>query len=251
MVDFPPQASATPASPNCLKKAGQIEQKSLQTKQLPDPLDFRVYLPPCYTKQPAQPYPVLYLIHGQSFNDDQWVRLGATTWADQKIAAGEVSPFMIVMPRDRNWGQPDEDSFGDVIIQELIPYIDATYPTLADRQHRRIGGLSRGGGWSVHLGLSRWDLFDTFGGHSLAIFWTDSYVIEKWLDAIPAGQMPRIFMDIGDQDTPQIAESATWLEDLLTRRGITHEWHIYQGYHDEKYWGGHLDQYMLFYTEGW
>ena len=44
---------------------------------LPRSLPFRIYLPPCYGQPEIRDYPVLYLLHGQTYRDDQWVNLGA------------------------------------------------------------------------------------------------------------------------------------------------------------------------------
>jgi enterochelin esterase-like enzyme len=228
-----------------------MEMGSLPVDMLPEPLDFRVYLPPCYEEQPGRRYPVLYLIHGQSSTDDQWDRLGADETAEALIAAGEAPPFLIVMPRDRRWSQPDEDRFGQAVVEALIPWIDAHYHTLPEREFRAIGGLSRGAGWAVHLALSRWQLFSALGAHSLPVFWIDTYHIKEWLSAIPPENMPRIYMDNPNNDRPEILNSSIWFEKLLTQRGIPHEWHLFTGYHDENYWQAHVEQYLRWYVEPW
>jgi enterochelin esterase-like enzyme len=214
-------------------------------------MDYRIYLPPCYENQAGVRYPVLYLIHGQSYNDDQWDRLGADDTAEQLILRGEIPPFLIVMPRDRLWVQPKEDPFGEVFLNELIPFIDRSYRTLPQRAYRAIGGLSRGAGWAVHLGLQNWSLFSALGAHSLAVFESDAPKIEQWLSEIPPGRMPRIFLDIGDRDRPPILHSALWFEQLLTRKQIPHEWYLYTGYHEEAYWQAHVEQYIRWYAAPW
>ncbi|HJW90842.1 MAG TPA: alpha/beta hydrolase-fold protein, partial [Anaerolineales bacterium] len=172
----------SPTPPACLKSSGRIEMGRLKTDLLRFPLEFRVYLPPCYAQHTEQRYPVLYLIHGQSYTDDQWDRLGADETADALIAAGEAPPFLIVMPRDRVWSQPTEDAFGQAVIEELLPWIDAHYRTMPAREYRAVGGLSRGASWAIHLGLSAWESFGAIGAHSLPVFWTDLPNIRKWLD---------------------------------------------------------------------
>ena len=67
------------------------------------------------------------LLHGQTYTDDQWVRLGAATIADQLILAGEAPPFIIVFPDDRYWNLVSGPAFGARLVDALIPYIDATY----------------------------------------------------------------------------------------------------------------------------
>lgn len=245
--DTPVPATATP--PACLTQAGKTDQGNLRSKLLRLPMEYRVHLPPCYDVLADRRYPVLYLIHGQNFNDDQWDRLGADEAADRLAAAGDIPPFILVMPRDRSWDQPEVDMFGRVLVEELIPIIDQDYRTLTDRNHRAIGGLSRGAGWAIHLGLSRWDLFGAIGAHSLPVFWSDTGKVRGWLKAIPTEQLPRIYMDTGEKD--YLIRSTTWFEKVLTDLDIPHEWHLFSGYHEEAYWQSHVEQYIRWYSAGW
>ncbi len=245
--DHPP----TPTPLACWRETGPVETGSLPSDLLPLPLDFTVHLPPCYLEQPDRRYPVLYLIHGQNYNQDQWERLGVPETARDLLAADLIVPFILVLPRDRSWSQPNEDMFGKVLAEALVPWIDEEYRTLPDRQYRAIGGLSRGAGWAVHLGLSRWDLFGRIGAHSLPVFWTDTYHIRSWLDAIPTESLPKIFMDIGEKDRAQILRSAQWFENLLAERNIPHEWYLFPGYHEEAYWQSHTNQYLRWYASEW
>jgi enterochelin esterase-like enzyme len=246
-----PSPSPTPNLQACLQKGGRFVLGQVKASVLAAPVEYRVYLPPCYDQHTTQRYPVLYLIHGQSFTDDQWQRLGAGTTADRLIASGQAAPFLMVMPRDRIWTDPDKDPFDVALVNTLIPTMDSLYRTLADRQHRAVGGMSRGAGWAAHLGMTHPELFGEVGMHSLAIFWTDVPSIKKWLDAIPADEMPRFYLDIGNNDRPEIMESTHWFESLLDQRNIPHEWHFFTGYHDEKYWQAHVEQYLLWYTQPW
>jgi enterochelin esterase-like enzyme len=246
-----PPPSVTPTPLPCVEGGGQIETGQLTTDLLRDPLDFRIYLPPCYGQEIERHYPVLYLIHGQGSTDDQWERLGAGRVADALIASGEAPPFLIVMPRDREWTEPSEDHFGQAVVEVLLPWVDEHYRTIPERQFRAVGGLSRGGAWALHFGLRYWEVFGAFGMHSGFAFYSDVTYINKWLDEIPPEQMPRIYMDICDNDRPQIAESAIWFEDILTQRGISHEWHMFAGYHEETYWQAHVEDYLRWYVEGW
>ena len=192
---------------------------------------------------------MLYLLHGQTYTDDQWIRLGAVEVADDLILSGESGPFIIVFPDDRYWNLPPGPGFGQRLEEELIPYIDSTYRTLTDRDHRAIGGMSRGAGWALRLGLTRWDLFGTIGLHSLAVLQKDASRIRDWLRDIPPPSRPRIFMDIGDND--QELEMAQQVETQFNDFRLTHEWHLYSGAHTEEYWSAHVEEYIRWYTEGW
>jgi enterochelin esterase-like enzyme len=244
--------SSTPRS--CMAAGGRIETTRLLTPLLTLPMEVRVYLPPCYHEEadvdkPQQSYPVLYLIHGQSYTDDQWDRLGADDIASELIASGEIRSFLIVMPRERIWKDPDENMFGQAVVEDLIPWVDKTYHTIPDRQHRAIGGLSRGGAWAVHLGFSHWELFGAISGHSAFYFNSDAHNIRTWLKAIPPESMPRIFLDIGDRDYLDVPNRK--LEDLLVEYSIPHEWYLFPGRHDEVYWERHVEQYIRWYAADW
>ena len=228
-----------------------MEVNEITTSLLPNPLVYRIYLPPCYDEETGRSYPVLYLIHGQTYSDTQWDRLRAPETADALIAAGEVAPFIIVMPRDRVWREPTEDNFGVAVAQVLIPWVDENYRTIPDRAHRAIGGLSRGAAWAIHLGLSHWEDFSAIGMHSGFVFHTDVQQVYLWLYDIPAGMTPRIYMDIADEDRPEIAESAIWFEGLLTQFEVPHEWHMFVGEHEETYWQAHVEDYLRWYAADW
>ena len=251
----PSAAKATPpttgTASTCLAQGGKVEVSQLEVKDLPDLLDYRLYLPPCYAENAHQRYPVLYLVHGQSFNDDQWDRLGVDETVDRLLANGEISPFIIVMPRDTRWGSAEQDPFDEAVLQGLIPFIDRQYRTLDERQYRAIGGLSRGAGWAANLGLQYPELFGAVGMHSLALFWSDVPNVKLWLDEISPEKMPRFYIDAGLNDRPDILNSSRWFESQLNQRDIPHEWHLFAGYHDEAYWSSHVEQYLRWYAAEW
>jgi enterochelin esterase-like enzyme len=210
---------------------------------------FRVYLPPCYDEKPDERYPVLYLLHGQTYNYDQWIRLGVVQVLDRLILAGESRPFIVVFPDDRYWNLPAGPGFGDRLVRGVIPYIDSTYRTLPDREHRALGGMSRGAGWSLRLGLSHWDLFGIIGLHSLAVLQKDASHVDDWINGIPPSSRPQIFMDIGDND--QELAMAQNIEAQFNELGIDHEWHLYGGAHTEQYWSVHVEEYIRWYAAQW
>jgi enterochelin esterase-like enzyme len=208
-------------------------------------IDTQIYLPPCYGLNPNTRYPVLYLIHGLNFTEDQWVRLGAADSADSLIATGEIAPLIIVMPRDRQ-----DIRLDPAFITDLLPYIDATYQTLDDREHRAIGGLSRGAGWALHLGLRYPDLFGRIGGHSPAIFLGDEQNILDYVRAIARdGPVPALYIDVGSTDAQR--ESARWLDQNFTWFKFGHTYLVQSGGHTEEYWSTHVPDYLRFYAGDW
>lgn len=242
-----PTLTPTAAPAACLSQPGRVEEGVLESTKPPQ--QFLIYLPPCYDQQTDSHYPVLYLLHGQTYTDDQWVRLGAARIADELIHSGEAAPFLIVFPDDRYWNLPPGPLFGERLIDALIPHIDQTYRTLDDRGHRALGGLSRGGGWTVNLGLTHPELFGMLGLHSPAVFTGDGGLIEDWVEAIPPDQVPRVWLDVGDQDRE--LGYARLFSGILAQYGILLEFHVYSGDHSEIYWGQHVEEYLRWYTQGW
>jgi enterochelin esterase-like enzyme len=208
---------------------------------------FLVYLPPCYDQQSSLSYPVLYLLHGQTSVDDQWIRMGAAKTADELIHSGQAAPFIMVFPDDRYWNLPPGPYFGDRLIHLIIPYVDSHYRTLPNAAHRALGGLSRGGGWAVHMALTQYNLFGVIGLHSPVIFDDDSAFLDKLMAAVPSSSWPRLWVDAGDRDG-DIGDIRRF-EALLTSYEVPHEWHLYAGDHTESYWSAHLNEYLLWYTQ--
>jgi enterochelin esterase-like enzyme len=234
----------------CRSENGSIEIKQLPTSWLSTPLGYRVYTPPCYDLDLDQRYPVLYLIHGYGYNDDQWDRLGADEITGKLIFAGEISPFIIVMPNESNQNsQPPKNHFGEALVYDLVPEIDASYRTIPFREYRAIGGLSRGGNWALHLGLTQWTVFGAIGAHSAPIFISDDPKIQEWLSEIPPDKYPRIYMDVGEKD--KWFDQIIRFEELLDQLNVPHELFSFPGGHTEEYWAAHTEQYIRWYAADW
>jgi enterochelin esterase-like enzyme len=238
--------TATPLG--CLTQPGQLESGSINTT---NPVqEFLVYVPPCYDVRTDLRYPVIYLLHGQLQTDDYWpLHVGTVAVADAMIHSGASVPFIMVFPDDRYWNQPPEAGFGDRVINLVIPYIDRNFRTIADRDHRAIGGLSSGGGWALYLGLVHYDLFGSIGLHSPAIRPEDEPYIPRWINAIPTDSWPRIWIDAGDRDKD--LSSISQFDNLLTEDNVTHDFHLFAGDHSEGYWAAHADQYLQWYADAW
>lgn len=148
-----------------------------------------VYLPPNYDAQSSARYPVLYLQHGAGEDETGWVRQAHANFIlDNLIAAGSCKPMIVVMAYGyaRRAGQPAPDltgkpfgspemlkamqdmaaAFEDDVTQALIPYIDSTFRTFSDRDHRAMAGLSMGGMQTFQITLDHLDLFSYIGGFS-------------------------------------------------------------------------------------
>lgn len=238
-----PTVTATPAPTACADTVGITATLQVPSPVLRYAIDARVYLPPCYAAS-ARRYPVLYLLHGLGFTEDQWERLGVTAAADELIAAGEIAPLIIVMPRDRRDARLDP-----ALVQDLLPYVDAQYRTRPERASRAIGGLSRGGGWAVHFGLRYPLLFGRIGLHSPAVFYEDELSILEWTRQLADAPRPAIYIDTGENDAT--IRSPIWLDQVFTWFKLDHTFIMQAGGHSEKYWSQHVRDYLRFYAADW
>ncbi|MEI7844442.1 MAG: alpha/beta hydrolase-fold protein [Chloroflexota bacterium] len=233
----------------CSSESGSLEKGIITTVLMDKPMRYSVYLPPCYGFDQRTRYPVLYMLHGQGFTEDQWVRIGATNSADRLISADQVPPFIMVFPFDYSLKQPNQYKFEDVFVKLLLPHIDTEYRTKTDKVQRAIGGLSRGGAWALHIGAKYPELFGAIGGHSPVIFYADENSLRRNLLAMQPNQAPRIWLDAGDSDSEYTLIKS--FEEFLNKNNILHEWHGFVGWHDEKYWSAHVDDYLLWYAQAW
>ena len=148
-----------------------------------------VYLPPNYDTATKERYPVLYLQHGGGEDETGWIKQGHANFIlDNLIAAGSSKPVIIVMAygyaRRAGYVEPDltgkpfgspemmkamqemSQTFEDDLTQALIPFIDSTFRTVADRDHRAMAGLSMGGMQTFQITFAHLDLFSYIGGFS-------------------------------------------------------------------------------------
>ncbi|MDE5550375.1 MAG: esterase [Bacteroidaceae bacterium] len=130
-----------------------------------------VYTPAEYSKNPNKRYPVLYLQHGWGEDETAWSNQGhANLIMDNLIAEGKCKPFIIVMTygmtndvKFGGIGQFTAKEFETVLVDELIPYVDSNFRTIAKKEGRAMAGLSMGGITTKLITLRRTDVFDSYG----------------------------------------------------------------------------------------
>ena len=158
---------------------GTIQETEYPSKTVGTTRKVTVYLPPKY--DPAQKYPVLYLLHGIGGDHKEWLQGVPNIIMDNLYAQGKAKPMIIVMPNGR--ALPNDKPEGNVyapemtkgfeiferdLIDDLIPFIQGKYSTYTDQAHRAVAGLSMGGGQSLNFGLGNLDKFAYVGGFSSA-----------------------------------------------------------------------------------
>ena len=242
-----PSPSQDPQSRVCEDRSGSIDRYQIVRNGVE--LSGVIYLPPCYGLDPELRFPTLYLLHGATETDQQWVNLGITEAADRLIADSTIPPLIIIMPLELTWVTLPENPFGDYLVADTVPWVDQEYLTLPDREYRAIGGLSRGGNWAVRIGLLHWGMFGSIGAHSTPLFYGDLHRLPGWIEGIPTSRLPRIYLDIGEDDNN--LKAAEEFVEILSELDVSYSWILNPGLHEDIYWSAHLDDYMLWYGSGW
>jgi len=264
-------------------QSGQVQESlKMNSKILGRDVKYTLYLPPDYATSQRR-YPVLYLLHGYTGGDTDWVQFGeAHHTADKAIAAGEIPPMIIVMPDGRNdWYANDyqgKNRYEDMFIQELIPFIDATYRTRPKKEFRAIAGLSMGGYGALHLAAKNTEMFAAVAALSAAVL-TDQEIMDSpkdrydqmfaWIygpgegearltdhwkkysvlnlmKTVPADKLKSVrwYIDCGDDDF--LYKGNDTLHTTMRDMNIPHEYRIRDGAHTWTYWRTYLIEGLKF-----
>ena len=220
-----------------------------------------VYTPPGYESGTAR-LPVLYLLHGGGDSDDSWGTVGrAGAILDNLIAAGKAAPMMIVMPAGHvstdfrlvPGARMGHDAFNDDLTKVVLPFIDAHYRTIADRDHRAIAGLSMGGLQALNIALDDSADFAYVGIFSSGWF-PNVQKEEEDTDVAQyrtSGKPYHLFwVNAGQYDIALQNSDATVT--IRKKAGIDVEQHHSAGFHAWNNWRDYLNQFapLLFKKSG-
>ncbi len=217
------------------------------------------------------PFPVFYLLHGLSDDHSIWLRRTSI----ERYVAGV--PIIIVMPTTHrgfytNGQSPATYRYEDHIINDVVGFVDRTFPTLKTRAGRVIGGLSMGGYGAVKLALKHPDLFCSATSHSGAMYGPlfkpmsgkkpdqsmepefatifgkrylggpdDPIALAK---KCPKNKRPALRIDCGTEDF--LIEHNRSFHAQLTKQKFPHEYHEAPGNHNWAYWDTHIQHALAF-----
>ena len=168
-----------------------------------------VYTPPGYFESTKTRYPVLYLQHGWGEDETAWSNQGrANLIMDNLIAAGKIKPFIIVMTygmtNDVKMGglrNFDIKPFQTVLVDELVPYVDKNFRTIAKQEKRAMAGLSMGGMETKTITVNRPDVFSHFGLLSGGIY--------APADIKDKTKVKLVFLSCGSKERPEGIKNAS------------------------------------------
>lgn len=187
---------------------GHIQQVLFPSKSTGTSRRAFVYTPPGYDKNQSTRYPVLYLQHGWGEDETAWANQGrANLIMDNLIADGKIKPFIIVMTygmtNEVKWGRIHEfdiKHFQTVLVDELIPYVDSHFRTVANQSRRAMAGLSMGGMETKLITLNKPDVFSHY-----ALLSGGTYKPE---DIVDKSKVKLVFLSCGSKERPDAVKSA-------------------------------------------
>ena len=181
---------------------GNVQQILFPSKSTNTSRRAFVYTPPGYHKDKSKQYPVLYLQHGWGEDETAWSNQGHVNLImDNLIAEGKIKPFLIVM----TYGMTNEIKYGGlasfkiepfqtVLTEELIPYVDSNFRTLANQTNRGMAGLSMGGMETKSITLNKPEIFSHY-----ALLSGGTYKPEDIKDK---SKVKLIFLSCGSKERP-------------------------------------------------
>ena len=196
-----------------------------------------VYTPPGYDRDQKTRYPVLYLQHGAGENETSWTKQGrANLILDNLIAEKRARPMLVVMetgyataigatPVQGPTGTPAiPNAFEQVLVEDLIPMIDAEYRTMANRETRAMAGLSMGGNQTLQITSKHLDKFAWVGAFSAPLrnFDVKTSLNGVFMDAAAYNKRVRLLWFGAGTGEATFQEAALKLDAALDAAGIKH-----------------------------
>jgi enterochelin esterase-like enzyme len=224
-----------------------------------------VYTPAAYSSNTNERYPVLYLQHGSGEDETGWPVQGkANLILDNLVAEGRAVPMIIVM--DNGYANKPQDQavtdnktrpfsvFEDVMIQEIIPMIDAKFRTKAIREYRAIAGLSMGANQTIRIIMNNLDKFSYIGGFSGTpnypaedIIVPATFLDGKFANGDAVNKQLKVFwLGLGTKEPNPFPGSVGAFKTMLEKQGIKNIYYESPGTaHEWLTWRRDLKQYAV------
>ena len=214
-----------------------------------------VYTPYGYEANPKAKYPVLYLLHGAGGDEEAWSSMGRTAQIlDNLIQKGLAKPMIVVMPNgnpnqqaaqtfglpttEYDWRDPaNRNLYVQSLVEEIVPFIEKNYRTVAKKSHRAIAGLSMGGGHTIAASGMYPNTFDYICPLSMGAERTPE--LDAQLQGIKKAGYKLYWLACGNTDF--LFENANSLDAALTANGLEHTYYVSEGGHVWANWRLYLN----------
>ena len=211
-----------------------------------------VYTPASYAEGNKR-YPVLYLQHGGGEDESGWTFQGKTNHIlDNLIAEGKAKEMLIVMSNGNitvpgagfGYSIQGMKGFEEELTEVIVPFVDQSFRTIPDKQHRALAGLSMGGGQSFFVGLQHTELFSHIGVFSTGVFGgireTTSFDAEAAMPGLISQHekynkaLKLFYISVGTDD-PRLSSTRKAVADMR-QQGLAITFNTFPGDHEWQVW---------------
>ncbi|MBA2678797.1 MAG: enterochelin esterase [Ktedonobacteraceae bacterium] len=209
-----------------------FESTVLKDNVLHDPYErpLWVYLPPGYDDEPERRYPSVYIIQGLTGQLDMWrnrtpFRKTFPELVDELFANNEVPPCLVVwvdcwtsLGGSQFLDSPATGRYHTYLCDEVVPWVDAHYRTLPQREHRGIAGKSSGGYGAMITPMLRPDLWGGLATHAGDALFEMCYLPDfresiRTLRDLYDGSFDKFWQDLRSRPAFSKSHDATLLND--------------------------------------
>ncbi|MBE2221262.1 MAG: hypothetical protein IAF02_06965 [Anaerolineae bacterium] len=234
-----------PTAESICTKPGVVTQETIDAPSRGYSYSYFIYLPPCYDRDVAHTYPVLYLLPGRGSGPGSWFAAGANDVADALILSGKIAPFVIVSTENT-----DSDQLAETIYNDLMPHIESSYRVKAERPFQAVAGGSLGSIGAYRLAFQYPDQFASVGMFGGGLIHGEEEQAAAWLTDMAEAERPRLFLNTGEQD-PLMLERAKVMIEMLDTYQIDHTELFTPGEHTYGYWVSNLPTYFEWLAQDW
>lgn len=258
--------------------SGRAECDSLPSKVLGRSVRYCALLPESYDRDKARKFPVLYELHGLGNNEQTFVSMGLWNTLDSLREQKKIGDLIVATP-DAGISFyvnsfDHKTRYEEFFLREFIPYIEHRYRGVGTRAGRAVGGVSMGGYGALHYAFGHPEMFRAVAVHSAALIedipqgtrfggpgsdvltpfgkpfnaavWkaNSPFTLAKTAGVRLNGL--KIYFDCGEHDDYGFEDGAQALHKQLTKAGVAHEFHLYPGSHNVRYFAAHLPESITF-----
>jgi S-formylglutathione hydrolase FrmB len=223
-------------------------------------------LPPSYDASPERRYPVVYALHGLFEGPGFWQRRGLAE-ALARLRAQQAVPELVVVAVDGGnsfFVNGRHGRYEDLLTQDLIAHVEATYRVARGREARALLGISMGGYAALRVALEQPSLYAAVAAHSAmllqqapssaqgagrwhmaafsavfgepidAALWAGNDPL-AWARKVDPKAVPALYFDCGSEDRYGLSAGNRELHEVLERRGVGHTFELAPGDHGYEY----------------
>ncbi|MGI9243269.1 MAG: alpha/beta hydrolase-fold protein, partial [Verrucomicrobiales bacterium] len=206
-------------NPDDMPSGAGLSHHALDSQVMEKQVGYVVFLPEGYEAGGSERYPVVYFLHGMGGNESVDSG-GFSSLLRRGIKSGWVPPLIAVFPNGGRSGYRDEVQ--NMIIEELVPQIDADYRTVAEAGSRGLAGFSMGGAGAVWLALNEPDQFSFAGSWGGGLWRVEEEALalaEENTEKLRSNGFAALLVN-GDQDRPDAFDR---LAEKFEAGGIEHK----------------------------